>query len=215
MHRPETVLTEIIEAGKFLDSKGWVPATSGNISVRVDGSRVAITASGRHKGRLRPEDILLVDLEGKPLESKKPSAETLLHTTIYRLFPEARAVVHTHSINATLISRILGDTVELEDYELLKAFPDIKTHKAKIVVPIFENDQDMRRLSSKVETFLRKHTNVFGFLISSHGLYTWGRDMKSALVQAEAYEFLFECELRLISLGTNLAHSSSLLRGGT
>ena len=193
-------LEEIIEAGRFLDSKGWVPATSGNISVRVDSRKIAITVSGRHKGRLRPDDILLVDLEGNPLEEKKPSAETLLHLTIYKLFPEVGAVVHTHSPNATLISRIAKGSIELEDYELLKAFPEIKTHETKIVVPVFENDQNIERLSMKVEEYLKSHGNVYGFLIASHGLYTWGRDMESALIHAEAYEFLFECELRLMSV---------------
>ncbi len=193
-------MEEIIEAGRFLDSKGWVPATSGNISVRVDSRKIAITVSGRHKGRLRPDDILLVDLEGNPLEEKKPSAETLLHLTIYKLFPEVGAVVHTHSPNATLISRIAKGSIELEDYELLKAFPEIKTHETKIVVPVFENDQNIERLSMKVEEYLKSHGNVYGFLIASHGLYTWGRDMESALIHAEAYEFLFECELRLMSV---------------
>ncbi len=190
----------IVEAGRFLDSKGWVPATSGNISVRVDDNRVAITSSGRHKGRLKPEDILLVDLEGIPLEDKKPSAETLIHTLIYRLYPEVRAVVHTHSPNATLISRLAKGRVELEDYELLKAFPEINTHETKVSVPVFENDQDMKRLSSKVEEYLKKHPNTYGFLIASHGLYTWGRNMDSALMHVEAYEFLFECELKLMSI---------------
>ena len=191
---------KIVEAGRFLDSKGWVPATSGNISVRVGPDRIAITASGKHKGRLKPEDILLVDLEGNPLENKRPSAETLLHLTVYRLFPEVKAVVHTHSPNATLISRIAKGSVELEDYELLKAFPEIETHETKIVVPVFENDQNMERLSRKVEEYLKSHGNVYGFLISSHGLYTWGKDMESALIHAEAYEFLFECELKLMSI---------------
>ncbi len=191
---------EIISAGRFLDSKGWVPATSGNISVRLDEKHIAITASGKHKGKLTKEDILITDLEGRPLEDKKPSAETLLHVLIYRLYPNVNAVVHTHSPNATLISRLVKDKVELEDYELLKAFPDIKTHETKITVPVFENDQNMERLSKKVEKYLTSHPNVFGFLIGSHGLYTWADTMENALIHAEAYEFLFECELKLISV---------------
>ncbi|WP_457601623.1 methylthioribulose 1-phosphate dehydratase [Hydrogenivirga sp.] len=196
----EEAVESIISAGRFLDSKGWVPATSGNISVRVDEHRVAITASGRHKGRLRAEDVLLVDLEGTPVEDKRPSAETLLHVLIYRLYPGINAVVHTHSPNATLISRLARGRVELEDYELLKAFPEIETHETRLSVPVFENDQNMERLSSRVGEFLRKHSEVYGFLIASHGLYTWGKDMESALMHAEAYEFLFECEIKLMSL---------------
>ncbi|NPA42209.1 MAG: methylthioribulose 1-phosphate dehydratase [Aquificae bacterium] len=200
MTRAKIAVSEIIDAGRFLNSKGWVPATSGNISVRVNESTIAITASGKHKGRLTEEDILLVDLEGRPLENKKPSAETLLHVLIYKLYPEVNAVVHTHSPNATLISRLAKGSVELEDYELLKAFPQITTHETKIHVPVFENDQDMKRLSEKVKAYLKKHKDVHGFLIASHGLYTWGRDMESALIHAEAYEFLFECELKLMAI---------------
>lgn len=195
-----TAVKEIVEAGRFLDSKGWVPATSGNISVRLDEERIAITASGRHKGRLTEKDILLVDREGNSLVDGKPSAETLLHVLIYRLYPEVNAVVHTHSPNATLISRLVRDKVELEDYELLKAFPEIETHEVKIVVPVFENDQNMRSLSLKVESYLKENDDVFGFLIGSHGLYTWGKDMESALIHAEAYEFLFECEIKMMSI---------------
>ena len=196
----ETAVREIVEAGRFLDSKGWVPATSGNISVRLDEERIAITASGRHKGKLTEKDILLVDLEGKPVNGGRPSAETLLHILIYRLYPDVNAVVHTHSPNATLISRLVKDKVELEDYELLKAFPEIRTHEVRITVPVFENDQDMKRLSSRVESYLRENENIFGFLIGSHGLYTWGKDMESALIHAEAYEFLFECEVKVMSM---------------
>ncbi len=200
MYDFDTAVGKILEAGRFLDSKGWVPATSGNLSVRVGSDKFAITASGRHKGRLKPEDILLVDLEGKPLNDRRPSAETLLHLTVYRLNPDVNAVVHTHSPNATLISRLAKGSVELEDYELLKAFPEIETHETKLSVPVFENDQDIKRLSSRVEEYLKKHLSTYGFLIASHGLYTWGRDMDSALMHAEAYEFLFECELKLMAL---------------
>ncbi len=193
-------IRQIIEAGRVLDSKGWVPATSGNISIRVDDSKVAITASGRHKGRLKPEDILLVTLDGKLLSEGEPSAETALHLVIYRLFPEVGAVVHIHSPNATIISRIVEGDLVIRDYELLKAFPHISTHEAFLEVPVFGNDQDMVRLSAIVERYLRNKENLWGFLLKAHGLYTWGRNMEEALIHAEAFEFLFECELKLMAI---------------
>ena len=70
---------QIIEAGRFLFERGWVPATSGNFSARLSDDRLAVTVSGRHKGRLLPEDILLADAEGRSLDERRPSAETLLH----------------------------------------------------------------------------------------------------------------------------------------
>ena len=190
----------IVEAGKVLDSKGWVPATSGNISVRLKEG-FAITASGKHKGKLNPSDILLVDEKGRSRDGRRPSAETLLHLTVYELFPEANAVVHTHSPNATLISRIVKGPLFLEDYELLKAFPSVDTHEECIEVPVLENDQNMERLSSKLRDYLKGKDKVFGFLIRSHGLYTWGETMEDALNHAEAFEFLFECELKLMAVG--------------
>ncbi|WP_461830235.1 methylthioribulose 1-phosphate dehydratase, partial [Aquifex sp.] len=191
---------EIIYAGRFLHERGWVPATSGNISAKVNENYIAITSSGKHKGELKPEDILLIDYEGNPINGGKPSAETLLHTTIYKLFPEIEAVVHTHSPNATVISLLLEDKVELEDYELLKAFPDIDTHETVITIPIFPNDQNIPRLAEKVKNFFRNSKEAFGFLIKGHGLYTWGRSMKEALIHTEALEFLFECEIKLLNL---------------
>ncbi len=199
MRVPSSIAEEIIQAGKFLDSKGWVPATSGNISMKVDEKYVAITVSGKHKGHLRDEDIILVDIEGNPVSGGKPSAETLIHTYVYQKFPEARAVVHTHSPNATLISRIIKERVEIEDYELLKAFPNIDTHQTKVSIPILENDQNIPRLVNKLSRVIG-NSKLYGFLIASHGLYTWASSMKQAIIQAEAYEFLFECELKLLSI---------------
>ncbi len=199
MRIPEEVVEQIILAGKVLDSKGWVPATSGNISHRLDSSSLAITVSGRHKGRLKEGDIMVVDMDANPITPGKPSAETLLHVFVYKNFPTANAVVHTHSPNATLISRLKREVVEIEDYELLKAFPDIDTHEVKLSVPVLENDQDMKRLVKNLSRVIDKNRH-FGFLISSHGLYTWGRSMEEALIHAEAYEFLFDCELKQLSL---------------
>jgi len=191
---------EIIEAGRELHRRGWVPATSGNISARVDEDLIAITASGRHKGKLTPEDVLLIDGEGKPLREGKPSAETLLHTLLYKLFPETGAVVHTHSPNATVISLLSLKEVKLEDYELLKAFPEIETHETVVSVPVFPNDQNVPRLAERVKEFFKGKGKAYGFLIKGHGLYAWGRSMEEALLHAEAFEFLFECEIKLLSL---------------
>jgi len=192
---------EIIEAGRVLHSRGWVPATSGNISARVSKEYIAITASGKHKGKLTPEDILLIDYEGKPVNGGKPSAETLLHTTIYKLYPQVNAVVHTHSPNATVISIVeKKDFVELEDYELLKAFPDIHTHEVRIKIPVFPNEQNIPLLAKKVEEYFKNSEDRYGFLIRGHGLYTWGRSMEEALIHTEALEFIFECEIKLLSI---------------
>jgi len=67
----------IIRAGRRMDQRGWVPATAGNISVRIKGPRIAITRSGGHKGFLDSFSVIEVDLDGTPVaRNVKPSAET-------------------------------------------------------------------------------------------------------------------------------------------
>ena len=194
----EHLSQEIIEAGRFLYGRGWSPATSSNYSTRLSASQALLTVSGKHKGQLGPDDVLATDLAGNSLEpGKKPSAETLLHTQLYSWRPEIGAVLHTHSVNATVLSRVTpGDSIEFEDYELQKAFSGISTHESKVLVPIFDNDQDITRLAAKVQPWLEAHPDCVGYLIRGHGLYTWGARMSDALRQIEAFEFLFECELK-------------------
>ena len=194
----EHLTQEIIEAGRFLYGRGWSPATSSNYSTRLSATQALLTVSGKHKGQLGLDDVLATDLSGNSLEvGKKPSAETVLHTQLYCWRPEIGAVLHTHSVNATVLSRLTpGDSIEFEDYELQKAFSGVSTHESKVRVPIFDNDQDIERLASKVQPWLQAHPECVGYLIRGHGLYTWGARMSDALRQIEAFEFLFECELK-------------------
>lgn len=200
----ETLTREIIEAGRFLYGRGWSPATSSNYSARLSADQALLTVSGKHKGQLGEDDVLATDLDGISLEpGKKPSAETLLHTQLYRWKPGIGAVLHTHSVNATVLSRLtLSDSLVFADYELQKAFSGVSTHESQVKVPIFDNDQDIARLAAKVQPWLDAHPECVGYLIRGHGLYTWGPRMSDALRQVEAFEFLFECELKVRALQT-------------
>lgn len=196
---------EIIAAGRFLYGRGWSPATSSNYSARLSATEALLTVSGKHKGQLGPDDVLATDLNGQSLEpGKKPSAETLLHTQLYQWRADIGAVLHTHSVNATVLSRAThADELVFEDYELQKAFAGIATHESQVRVPIFDNDQDIARLAAKVQPWLQAHPDCVGYLIRGHGLYTWGAQMSDALRQVEAFEFLFECELKMRALGAS------------
>jgi methylthioribulose-1-phosphate dehydratase len=188
---------ELIAAGRFIDSKGWVPATSGNFSARLSNGNIAITVSGRHKGQLQRGDIMLIDPQGRPLDGQKPSAETLLHTALYLRYPEVRAVLHPHSINATLAARLFKTEIVLEDYELLKALAGIDSHETRISIPIFANDQNIPRLAARVEQFMDQRGDIHAYIIAGHGFYTWGGSVAETLRHLEALEFLFDCEIRL------------------
>ena len=176
-----------------MDGRGWVPATAGNISVRLDAARIAISRSGGHKGFLTADDVMLVDMAGTALTPARPSAETLLHCQIYRLFPDAGAVLHGHSVAGTVLSMQAG-AITFRGYEVLKAFEGQATHDASLDLPVFDNDQDIARLATVVEPVISRGAPL-GYFIRGHGVYVWGPDMPAALARLEGIEFLLACEL--------------------
>ena len=198
LHHAGEINTNVRE----LAHAGWTPATSSNFSQRLDDAHAAITVSGRDKGRLTEADIMVVDFDGRAVSTDlRPSAETLLHTQLYRRFPQIGCVLHTHSPTQTVASRYYAaqGCVRLEGYELQKAFAGNTTHDDSMDVPVFANTQDMQELAAKVEDALDRQS-MWAYLIEGHGLYAWGRDMAEARRHLEAFEFLLECELRLRTL---------------
>ena len=202
-NRLEACARQIAEAGRDLGARGWTPATSSNFSMRLDAAHAAVTVSGRDKGRLGVEDVMVVDLEGHAVgTSALPSAETALHAQIYRRFAGAGAVLHTHSRTQTVASRLFADrgVVRFEGWELQKAIAGTTTHESVLEVPVFANAQDMRVLVRAVDAWLDAGKPLHGYLIDGHGIYTWGRDMPETRRHLEAFEFLLGCELDLLRL---------------
>ena len=199
-----TTITEyarqMMAAGELFHSRGWVPATGGNFSVRLSAEQVLITASGNHKGELREAHFLVATLDGKPLEAhRKASYETLLHMQIYQRVPAAGAVLHTHSTANTVLSRRF-EQITLTNYELLKVLPGAPDPQSAVSIPVFANDQDIARLSATVDDHMVKVPTTPVYLIAGHGLYAWGRDVAEARHRVEAIEFMLECHLRELSL---------------
>jgi len=189
---------EIISAGCRLYQRGWTPATSSNFSMRLNDAACAITVSGRHKGELSAADVMAVDLDGRPLQDARPSAETLLHVRLYRRDPDIGAVLHTHSMAATLLTRQRpAASVTFRGYELQKAFCGEADHESELVFPVFENSQDIPALARRVDAWMDARGTGHGYLLRGHGIYTWGRDMSESLRHLEALEYLLECEWRI------------------
>ncbi len=189
-------------AGDELYRRGWVPATSGNFSCRLNADSAIVTASGNHKGRLSPSDFIAVDLQAKPISSGKPSAETALHTQLYARFAQIGAVLHCHSPAATVLSMALDDSPELilENYELLKAFDGVDTHATRVSLPIFANTQDIDALAKEADQHLAAHPHCPAYLIRGHGVYCWGKDLNACMRNLEAVDFLLHCELERMRL---------------
>lgn len=188
---------EIVTISHLFYARGWSLATSSNYSARLDRDRILITSSGKDKGALRPQDILLLNLHGKPAgrgTGSKPSAEAVLHCRIFEIKPEIGAILHTHSKYATLLSLQNAQQIVLQGYEMLKALCEVETHDHSERIPIFKNSQNMNSLADTIEKWFRVTPHSHAFLLKGHGLYTWGRDIAEAKRHVEALEFLFECE---------------------
>ena len=204
--------------GREFHARNWSLGTSSNYSVVLSQEplELLITASGKDKSALGPDDFVRVDAAGGVIDGsgRKSSAETLLHCLIARLVPAlggaaVGAVLHTHSVWATLLSGtdLPRGSLRIEGYEMLKGLEGIGTHETAEEVPIFANSQNMTELSHRIRDRLSaadwsnpSRPPCHGFLLSKHGLYTWGRDLAEARRHVEIHEFLFEAVARSRSL---------------
>jgi methylthioribulose-1-phosphate dehydratase len=188
---------ELVANVRELAALGWTPATSSNFSLRLDDRHAAITISGRDKSRLSEADVMVVDFDGAAVGSEhRPSAETLLHTRLYKRFADIGCVLHTHSLAQTVASRLYGPIghVRFEDYELIKAFRGHDTHEGHLDLPVLPNSQHMPTLAAQADVLMDR-PSLWGYLIDGHGLYAWGHDMGEARRHLDAFEFLLKCEL--------------------
>ena len=205
-----SAVTEILAVGRRLDARGLAPATTGNYSVRLDDGHIAVTVSGRHKGRLGEDDVTQIDLGGHALQAKLPSAEAVLHASVYRLYSQAQAVLHVHSVASTTLTRLLpaGSDVVLEGYETLKVLPGITTHDIRIVIPVFDNSQDISALARVVEARLETlQPAPSALLLRGHGVYAWGASVEEAERVIEAHELMMSCELETLRIGRKTQQS--------
>lgn len=188
---------ELAEIGREFYRRGWVLGTSGNFSMLLarNPQRVVVTASGLEKGKLEETDFLELDDDAEILQGfGKPSAETLIHLTIYRYLPKARSILHTHSVWGTILSDHFFEqgAIEIEGYEMLKGLSGVTTHEHLEKVPIIENSQDYVALAHVIENVIRENDDIHGIYLRRHGLYTWGESIADARRHVEIFEFLFE-----------------------
>jgi methylthioribulose-1-phosphate dehydratase len=194
---PDAAAAGVIALAHHAGAKNWIPATSGNFSVRIDDTDCAITASGSDKTKLTPDGVIRARFTGGA--HPRQSAEAPLHYLMYRLSPAIGAVTHVHAQPAVLASLALAQNgrLRIEGLELLKAFSGIKTHEIHLDVPVFDNEQDMDALAARVETRLKAEGLGWGFLLAGHGIYAWGKDVPEALRHLDAFDYLFTVMLKL------------------
>jgi methylthioribulose-1-phosphate dehydratase len=199
--------------GREFHGRSWSLGTSSNYSVVLERQplELLVTASGKDKSALGHDDFVRVDAGGRVVDGsgRRSSAETLLHCTLAGMIPSVGAVLHTHSVWGTILSAadLPHGSLRIAGYEMLKGLEGIGTHDTFEEVPIFANTQDMTELSTRITSRLggldwpaAGRPPCHGFLLSGHGLYTWGRDLAEARRHVEIFEFLFECVARSRSL---------------
>ncbi|WP_213583610.1 methylthioribulose 1-phosphate dehydratase [Paenibacillus sp. J2TS4] len=199
LEQKQKAFAELSEIKATLAARGWFPATSGNLSVRIgdrseDGHSFAfaVTASGKDKSKSTPEDFLIVDQNGQPLESTglKPSAETLIHCEIYRV-TGCGAIFHVHTLFNNLVSELYWPekSIPVEGVELIKAL-NIWEEDAQIRIPILPNYAEIPRIAELVQGAILPR--IPGIVLRKHGIYAWGANAFEAKRHLEAFEFLFE-----------------------
>ena len=183
---------ELVEYGKKMSSEGLSSGTSGNLSIYLkEEGVVLITPSGIGYFDTKPEDIVVMDLEGNIIEgTRKPSSEWHLHTLFYKNKPEARAVVHTHSKFCTTLS-----TLRMPIKAVHYVIADAGTNE----VPCAPYRRYGTEELAKVAVESAKESNAV--LHANHGIVVCGKNLKSAYGLAKGMEYVAEIQVTAMSVG--------------
>ena len=193
----------MIEAARWFHQQGWLLGTCGNLSIQLHplpDATYLVTPSGRDKGRLRVEDFLEVDSEGKSLQQGgKASEELAVHLAIYRA-TGCKAIYHVHSIADNLVSRLWHAErgVTFLDIEMIKGVAG-KCLEDPLRLPIVNNHSDMSLLARQVSEGLVEGTPAV--LVYQHGIYAWGDSPDAARRHLEIFEFLCAYQAELAQRG--------------
>ncbi|MCK6210132.1 aldolase [Georgenia sp. EYE_87] len=186
----------IVEVGRSLFARRLTPGRTGNISVRVDDT-VYLTASGASLGSLTREDICLVDLRSGDVQGPPPTKEAFLHEAIYRVRPDAGAVVHLHSTYAVAVS-CLRHADPSDVLPPLTAYYTMRVGRLPLVPYHAPGDRAVAGLVRELAA------DNHALLLANHGPVVAGTDLASATDAVEELEetarLFFLLEARDVSL---------------
>ena len=172
----------IVETGRIAYQSGLMVSNDGNISVLMADGNVLITPSGVCKGRIKAEDLLVIDLQGslvKPASdpSLKPTSEQPMHLEVYRQRKDVRAVIHTHLIYANALAITVGKV-------RMDVIPEAAIAFGKIPITDFA----MPSTSQNADAIRNLIVNHDVLLIRNHGSLTVGKNLDEALNNLERLE---------------------------
>lgn len=186
----EQIKNEIIKYGDIIDSKGFSPGTSGNISVRHK-DEIIITASGASNGNLCYEDLVVIDFLGNIVEgSKKASSEKMMHVEFYKKRPDINAIIHVHPpfLSAFAAARKgLEDPVMAENVYYFGKIP-----LAPYALP------SSQKLVDNMSEYFQKYNAV---LMANHGVVIGDIDIEQAYLKLELAESYAQVVLNATLLG--------------
>ncbi len=183
----------IVECGRIAYERHLMTSNDGNISARMSDGNILITPSGMSKGRMSPDDLLIVDLNGAVISAKpgrKPSSETPMHLEVYKQREDARAVIHAHPIYATTL--MVADLAFPVDVlpEVLLTLGDVPI--TAYATPASHEDAVV------IQPFLKDYNAM---LLCQHGSLTYGRHLDEALIHLERIEHVAEIYYHARALG--------------
>ena len=157
-------------------------SAGGNMSVRLNENEILITPSGRNKGSLKEEEMIVVDMDGKPLTEGKPSIETFMHLALYKSNPNINAIVHCHPICcvALTLKRKIKTDLTPEGVLLLGDVPTVGYYTPG---------------SQELVDAVAKHSDSKAILMEKHGAVTVGNTLDEAFDRMEELEFQARLQL--------------------
>ncbi|MBI4299776.1 MAG: class II aldolase/adducin family protein [Chloroflexi bacterium] len=172
----------VLQTAQQLLRKGLVSGSSGNVSMRLrppDGADLlAVTPSRRRYEELQPQDIAVIDFEGEPVEGELiPSIESMMHVAIYRVRPDVGAVIHNHSVYASVLAVARLDLPPIIDELVTYVGGEVKV--ADYGFPGSEE------LAENACAGLGERNAV---LLANHGVIAVGADLAEALSVSELVE---------------------------
>jgi L-fuculose-phosphate aldolase len=181
----------IVRYGRMLYDRGFIAATDGNISMRLDENCLLITPTCMCKGMMSEDDLVVVDMDGRKLEgTRNVSSEVAMHLLIYQLRPDVRGIVHAHPPTATgfAAAGIALDQPLISEIVLtLGAVP-----LAPYGCPGTEE------LSNTLRPFVPQHDAI---LMANHGVVAYADDLERAFMHMETVEHLAKISLVTRTLG--------------
>ena len=190
--RERALRQDLVRFGKMLHTQGFVAATDGNLSVRLDSERILITPTCVSKGMMRPEDMVIVGLDGRKLNgSANPSSEITMHLTIYRMRPDVGAVVHAHPCTATGFA---SAGMALDE----PLCSEVVITLGSVPLAPYATTGSME-LSDSLRPYIPFHDAI---LMANHGVVTSGENLCRAYMRMEAVEHYARIVLTARLLGS-------------